>query len=52
MMWRPSFDLDDEATGVENAVARVIERGQVPADIGGNLGTTEATDAVIAEILA
>lgn len=52
MMLRHSFDLDDEATCVENAVARVIERGQVTADIGGNLGTTEATDAVIAEILA
>lgn len=52
MMLRHSFDLDDEATCVESAVARVIERGQVTADIGGNLGTTEATDAVIAEILA
>lgn len=52
MMLRHSFYLDDEATCVENAVARVIERGQVTADIGGNLGTTEATDAVIAEILA
>lgn len=52
MMLRHSFDLDDEATCVENAVARVIERGQVTADIGGNLGTNEATDAVIAEILA
>lgn len=52
MMLRHSFDLDDEANCVENAVARVIERGQVTADIGGNLGTTEATDAVIAEILA
>lgn len=52
MMLRHSFDLESEAACVENAVARVIERGQVTADIGGNLGTTEATDAVIAEILA
>lgn len=52
MMLRHSFDLEEEATCVENAVANVIERGLTTADIGGALTTEETTDAIIEAILA
>jgi 3-isopropylmalate dehydrogenase len=36
---------------IENAVASVIERGQITKDIGGSLGTKEVADAVVKVIL-
>jgi 3-isopropylmalate dehydrogenase len=36
---------------IEDAVASVIERGQITKDIGGTLGTKEVADAVVKEVL-
>ena len=44
MMLRLSFDLDEEATAVENAVAAVLDAGLGTPDIGGTLGTRALTE--------
>ncbi len=50
MMLRLSFDLDEEATAVENAVAAVLDAGLGTPDIGGTLGTIKMTDEIISRI--
>lgn len=50
MMLRHSFDMDDEAQRIENAVARTLEDGVTGRDMGGKAGTQELGDAVIARL--
>lgn len=50
MMLRLSFDLDEEATAVENAVAAVLDAGLGTPDIGGTLGTRALTEEIIVRI--
>ena len=50
MLLRLSLNLDEEARAVENAVENVLNAGLGTADIGGNLGTKELTDEIIARI--
>lgn len=50
MLLRLSLNLDEEARTVENAVENVLNAGLGTADIGGNLGTKELTDEIIARI--
>lgn len=50
MLLRLSLNLDEEARAVENAVENVLNTGLGTADIGGNLGTKELTDEIIARI--
>lgn len=52
MMLRHSFDLEDEADSIEAAVAAVLASGAVTADLGGALGTVEATRAIVDAIRA
>ncbi len=47
MMLRHSFELDNEAASVENAVDEVITDGCRTADIGGKLTTRQMADEVI-----
>ncbi len=47
MMLRHSFELEDEADSIEAAVAAVLASGAVTADLGGALGTVEATRAIV-----
>ncbi len=49
MMLRHSFDLNNEATIIENAVSTVLDRGEGTFDIGGHLTTTEITDLIVTE---
>lgn len=50
MMLRLSFDLDEEAKAVENAVTAALDAGLGTPDIGGTLGTCALTDAIISYI--
>ena len=50
MMLRLSFDLDEEATAVENAVAAVLDAGLGTPDIGGTLGTLALTEEIAKRI--
>ncbi len=50
LLLRHSLGLEQEATVVEAAVAEVIERGPHTRDIGGQAGTREVLDAVLAAL--
>ena len=54
LLLRHSFDLETEATDIENAVDRAIDKGFRTIDIQQpglkTVGTVEMTDAIIAEI--
>ncbi|MDP3802701.1 3-isopropylmalate dehydrogenase [Brevundimonas sp.] len=52
LLLRHSLGLEDEAGSIEAAVAAVLSAGAVTADLGGTLGTREATNAVIDGIRA
>lgn len=47
MLLRHSFDMEEEAQSIENAVYSVLNDGLGTADIGGNLSTDEITDEII-----
>src|SRR5690625_4402721 len=51
MMLRYSFDLQDEATAIENAVEKALEAGYYTADLsiegGKQVGTNEMTEIVM-----
>ena len=47
LLLRHSLKLEDEADAIEGAVAAVLASGAVTADLGGELGTRAAADAVI-----
>jgi len=42
--------LPDAARKVENAVIACVNEGQTTRDVGGNLGTREVADAVLAKL--
>lgn len=52
LMLRHSLGLEDEADSIEAAVAAVLASGAVTADLGGDLGTRAAANAVIDAIRA
>jgi 3-isopropylmalate dehydrogenase len=47
MLLHYSLQLPAEALALEQAVARVVERGQVTPDVGGNLGSGQVTQALL-----
>lgn len=51
MMLRHSLNLPSEAKAVEDAVRAAIDAGLRTKDIGGNTGTAEAGDAIVAELI-
>jgi 3-isopropylmalate dehydrogenase len=50
MMLRHSFGREAEATRIESAVAKALADGIKGADLGGNSGTGEVGDAVVARL--
>jgi 3-isopropylmalate dehydrogenase len=50
LMLRHGFALENEATAVESAVQRALDEGLRTADLGGQDGTAQATEAVLANI--
>jgi 3-isopropylmalate dehydrogenase len=50
MLLRYTYDLDTEATAIENAVLATWRAGKKTKDLGGNLSTDEFTASVIAEL--
>jgi 3-isopropylmalate dehydrogenase len=46
-----TLGLKDEAAAIDRAVLTAVRAGQVTADVGGTLGTTQAGDFVAAAIL-
>ena len=51
MMLRYSLNLPSEAKAVEDAVRAAIDAGLRTKDMGGNTGTVEAGDAIVAELV-
>jgi 3-isopropylmalate dehydrogenase len=51
MMLRYSLNLPKEAAAVEEAVKRAIDNGTRTKDIGGDAGTAQMGDAVVAELV-
>ncbi|KAK4216139.1 3-isopropylmalate dehydrogenase [Rhypophila decipiens] len=51
MMFRYSLNLAREAQLVEDAVRNAIDAGLRTKDMGGNTNTTEAGDAIVAELV-
>jgi 3-isopropylmalate dehydrogenase len=47
MLLRHGLSLESEAAAVESAVQRALEEGLRTADLGGEAGTSEATQAVL-----
>ncbi len=47
MMLRYSFNMEEEAVAVENAVSKAISAGYRTADLGGGLSTNEMIEAVL-----
>jgi len=52
MLLRHGLGLEDEAGSIEAAVAAVLAAGAVTADLGGELGTRAAAEAVVDAIRA
>ena len=52
LMLRYAFGLNDEAAAIEAAVERTVGNGALPADLGGQAGTRETTDQVLAQLAA
>jgi 3-isopropylmalate dehydrogenase len=50
MLLRDGLGFETEATAVERAVEATLDAGLRSADLGGDAGTTEITDAVVAEL--
>tara|TARA_R110000772_G_scaffold178298_2_gene289710 strand:- start:2090 stop:3139 length:1050 start_codon:yes stop_codon:yes gene_type:complete len=50
MMLRHSFDMENEAVRIEQAVATVLQNGILGYDLGGNASTREIGDAVVAQL--
>ena len=45
-----TLGLNDEAEAIDRAVLKAVREGQVTADIGGSLGTTQAGDVIVAAV--
>ncbi|CAN5241331.1 3-isopropylmalate dehydrogenase [soil metagenome] len=52
MLLRHGLNLEDEAASIEAAVAAVLAAGATTADLGGDLGTRAATEAILDAIRA
>jgi 3-isopropylmalate dehydrogenase len=52
MLLRDGLGREPEAAAVERAVEAVLAGGMRTADLGGDAGTAEITDAVVAEVVA
>ncbi|KAF7714548.1 3-isopropylmalate dehydrogenase B [Penicillium ucsense] len=50
LMFRYSLNMENEAQQIEDAVRRVLDKGLRTPDLGGNLGTKELGDAIVAEL--
>src|SRR6476659_2447905 len=50
LMLRHGLDSESEAAALESAVDRALAEGLRTSDLGGNAGTAEATDAVLAQL--
>ncbi len=50
MLLRHSFGREDDAARIEAAVAKALEDGVLGGDLGGNAGTVEIGDAVVARL--
>jgi len=50
MMLRYSLGMTEEADAIESAVGTMLSKGARTADLGGNLGTQEVTDRLLAEL--
>jgi 3-isopropylmalate dehydrogenase len=51
MMFRYSLNIAHEAKIVEDAVRAAIDAGLRTKDMGGNMSTAEAGDAIVAELV-
>jgi 3-isopropylmalate dehydrogenase len=51
MLLRHSLGMENEARAVEKAVNETIYTGEVTRDLGGNLTTTNVTEAVLSRIV-
>jgi 3-isopropylmalate dehydrogenase len=47
LLMRHGLDLESEAAAVESAVERALDAGLRTADLGGEAGTAQATEAVL-----
>lgn len=50
LMFRYSFNMEKEARQIEEAVRAVLDAGIRTSDLGGNSGTKEFGDAVVAAL--
>jgi len=50
LLLRHSLGLEAEATAVEAAVAEVLANGPYTRDLGGDAGTADVRDAVLAKL--
>lgn len=50
MMFRYSFQMDDEAQMVEDAVSQTMDEGIITGDLGGESSTSDVGDAIVAKI--
>lgn len=50
LMFRYSFNMENEARQIEDAVRAVLDRGLRTPDLGGNSSTQEFGDAVVAAL--
>ena len=51
MMFRHSLDNERAATSIEDAVVDTLRAGILPADLGGDAGTKDVTDGVLARLI-
>ena len=52
LLLRYSLDMEAEAAAIESAVDRIIERGVLTRDLGGDASTSDVTQAVLDEMNA
>ena len=50
MMLRYSFDLEDEAKSIENAVENVLNSGYLTVDLGGSMTNAQITEKILQHI--
>lgn len=50
LMFRYSFNMENEARQIEDAVRAVLDKGLRTPDLGGNSSTQEFGDAVVAAL--